>query len=46
MVERAEIGAKLGFKAHPHMLRKRLRLRLANRGHDTLGLRHTQKFVY
>ena len=35
MVERAGIEAKLGFKAHPHMLRHACGYTLANRGHDT-----------
>jgi len=48
MVERAGIEAKLGFKAHPHMLRHACGYALANRGHDTralqayLGLRCTK----
>ena len=42
MVERAGIAAKLGFKAHPHMLRHACGYALANRGHDT---RH-QPLVY
>lgn len=35
MVERAGSEAKLGFKAHPHMLRHACGYALANRGHDT-----------
>jgi site-specific recombinase XerD len=38
MVERAGDGAKLGFKAHPHMLRHACGYALANRGHDTRAL--------
>jgi integrase len=38
MVERAGIEAKLGFKAHPHMLRHACGYALANRGHDTRAL--------
>ena len=38
MVERAGIEAKLGFKAHPHMLRHACGYELANRGHDTRAL--------
>jgi type 1 fimbriae regulatory protein FimB/type 1 fimbriae regulatory protein FimE len=38
MVERAGIDAKLGFKAHPHMLRHACGYALANRGHDTRAL--------
>ena len=38
MVERAGEGAKLGFKAHPHMLRHACGYALANRGHDTRAL--------
>lgn len=38
MVERAGIEAKLGFKAHPHMLRHACGYTLANRGHDTRAL--------
>ena len=37
-VERAGIEAKLGFKAHPHMLRHACGYALANRGHDTRAL--------
>jgi site-specific recombinase XerD len=36
MVERAGTEAKLGFKAHPHMLRHACGYALANRGHDTI----------
>jgi integrase len=35
MVERAGAEAKLGFKAHPHMLRHACGFALANKGHDT-----------
>jgi len=38
MVERAGTGAKLGFKAHPHMLRHATGYALANKGHDTRAL--------
>jgi type 1 fimbriae regulatory protein FimB/type 1 fimbriae regulatory protein FimE len=38
MVERAGIEAKLGFKAHPHMLRHACGYKLANDGHDTRAL--------
>jgi len=38
MVERVGNGAKLGFKAHPHMLRHACGYALANRGHDTRAL--------
>jgi integrase len=38
MVERAGIEAKLGFKAHPHMLRHASGFALANKGHDTRAL--------
>ncbi|WP_166308701.1 tyrosine-type recombinase/integrase [Bradyrhizobium sp. 2S1] len=38
MVERAGIEAKLGFKAHPHMLRHACGYALANTGHDTRAL--------
>jgi integrase len=38
MVERAGEGAKLGFKAHPHMLRHACGFALANKGHDTRAL--------
>jgi len=38
MVERAGVEAKLGFKAHPHMLRHACGFALANRGHDTRAL--------
>jgi type 1 fimbriae regulatory protein FimB/type 1 fimbriae regulatory protein FimE len=38
MVERAGAAAKLGFKAHPHMLRHACGYALANRGHDTRAL--------
>jgi type 1 fimbriae regulatory protein FimB/type 1 fimbriae regulatory protein FimE len=38
LVERAGIAAKLGFKAHPHMLRHATGFVLANRGTDTRTL--------
>lgn len=38
MIERAGVEAKLGFKAHPHMLRHACGYALANRGHDTRAL--------
>ena len=38
MVERAGRGARLGFKAHPHMLRHACGYALANKGHDTRAL--------
>jgi integrase len=38
MVERAGREAKLGFKAHPHMLRHACGYTLANKGHDTRAL--------
>ena len=38
MVERAGGEAKLGFKAHPHMLRHACGYALANKGHDTRAL--------
>ena len=38
MVERAGAGARLGFKAHPHMLRHACGYALANKGHDTRAL--------
>ena len=38
MVERAGVEAKLGFKAHPHMLRHACGYALANKGHDTRAL--------
>ena len=38
MVERAGGQAKLGFKAHPHMLRHACGYTLANKGHDTRAL--------
>jgi integrase len=38
MVERAGMEAKLGFKAHPHMLRHACGYALANKGHDTRAL--------
>ncbi len=38
MVERAGGDAKLGIKAHPHMLRHACGYALANKGHDTRAL--------
>ena len=38
MIERAGIGANLGFKTHPHMLRHACGYKLANDGHDTRAL--------
>lgn len=38
LVERAGTGAKLGFKAHPHMLRHATGYALSNKGHDTRAL--------
>jgi site-specific recombinase XerD len=38
MVERAGAEARLGFKAHPHMLRHACDYALANKGHDTRAL--------
>ena len=38
MVERVGSEAKLGFKAHPHMLRHACGYALANKGHDTRAL--------
>ena len=38
IVERAGVEARLGFKAHPHMLRHACGYALANRGHDTRAL--------
>ncbi len=38
MLERAGTEAKLGFKAHPHMLRHACGYALANKGHDTRAL--------
>jgi integrase len=38
IVERAAAAAKLGFKAHPHMLRHACGYALANKGHDTRAL--------
>ncbi|MGA7738694.1 MAG: tyrosine-type recombinase/integrase [Pseudolabrys sp.] len=38
MIERVGIGAKLGFKVHPHMLRHACGYKLANDGHDTRAL--------
>ena len=38
LVERAGAAAKLGFKAHPHMLRHACGFALAAKGHDTRAL--------
>jgi len=38
IIERAGTEAKLGFKAHPHMLRHACGYALANKGHDTRAL--------
>jgi hypothetical protein len=38
IIERAGIEAKLGFKAHPHMLRHACGYALGNKGHDTRAL--------
>jgi integrase len=38
LVERAGEVARLGFKAHPHMLRHACGFALANKGHDTRAL--------
>jgi integrase len=38
LVERAGESAKLGFKAHPHMLRHACGFALANKGHDSRAL--------
>ena len=38
IVERAGTEARLGFKAHPHMLRHACGFALANKGHDTRAL--------
>jgi integrase len=38
IVERAGVEARLGFKAHPHMLRHACGYALANKGHDTRAL--------
>jgi type 1 fimbriae regulatory protein FimB/type 1 fimbriae regulatory protein FimE len=38
MIERVGVEAKLGFKAHPHMLRHACGYALANKGHDTRAL--------
>ena len=38
LVERAGGAAKLGIKAHPHMLRHACGFALANKGHDTRAL--------
>jgi integrase len=38
LVERAGARGRLGFKAHPHMLRHACGFALANQGHDTRAL--------
>jgi integrase len=38
MVERAAVAARLGIKAHAHMLRHACGYKLANEGHDTRSL--------
>src|ERR1700694_1059966 len=38
MIERAGSEARLGFKAHPHMLRHACGYTLSNKGHDTRAL--------
>ncbi len=38
LIERAGAAAKLGFKAHAHMLRHACGFALANKGHDTRSL--------
>src|SRR3954449_3792854 len=38
MVESAGVEARLGFPAHPHMLRHACGFALANKGHDTRAL--------
>jgi integrase len=38
LIERAGEAAKLGIKAHPHMLRHACGFALANKGHDTRAL--------
>jgi site-specific recombinase XerD len=38
MIERATVGAKIGIKAHPHMLRHACGFKLANDGVDTRSL--------
>jgi site-specific recombinase XerD len=38
MVERAAASARLGIKAHAHMLRHACGYKLANDGHDTRAL--------
>jgi type 1 fimbriae regulatory protein FimB/type 1 fimbriae regulatory protein FimE len=38
LIERAGVAAKLGYKAHPHMLRHACGYALANAGHDTRAL--------
>ena len=38
MVERVAVAARLGIKAHAHMLRHACGYKLANDGHDTRAL--------
>ena len=40
MVQRAGETARLGFPAHPHMLRHACGFKLANDGHDTRAIQH------
>lgn len=40
IVARADEEAKLGFPAHPHMLRHACGFKLANKGHDTRAIQH------
>jgi site-specific recombinase XerD len=42
MIQRAGSEAKLGFKAHPHMLRHSCGYALANAGHDTRAIQDWQ----
>ena len=39
LLERAGVETKLGFPAHPHMLRHACGFALANKGHDTRALK-------
>jgi site-specific recombinase XerD len=51
MIERAGVEAGIGFKVHPHMLRRACGFALENKGHDTralqayLGYRNIQRTV-
>jgi len=40
LITRAGVKAKLGFPAHPHMLRHACGFYLANEGHDTRAIQH------